>query len=115
MWTLVLAAACVATSHAQFSRQLPVNGKLGELVGQQHPLPLIEIDKKVLRLAPGGRIYDQHNRMILHSHLPEKAHVLFVLDMNGDIARAYILRPEEWDQLKPLPAPPAPPKKSSKS
>jgi hypothetical protein len=100
IWTLALATACVATSHAQMPRQLPANGKLGELVGQQHPLPLVQINDQVVRLAPGGRIYDQHNRTIPHSHLPQQAAVLFVQDMNGDVSRIYILRPEELAQLQ---------------
>jgi hypothetical protein len=28
--------------------------------------------------------------------------------MNGDVARAYILRPEEWERLKPTLTSPAP-------
>lgn len=103
-----LVAACAATAHAQFNRRLPVDGQLGELVGQKYPLPLVEIDQKVVRLAPGARVYDQENRTLLHTYLPPQAQVLFVLDMNGDIARAYILRPEEWERLKPAPASPAP-------
>jgi hypothetical protein len=99
IWTLALAAAWVATGHAQLSRQLPAEGKLGELVGQQ-PFPLLQINNQVVRLAPGGRIYDQHNRTILHTLLPERASVLFVQDMNGDISRVYILRPEELEQLQ---------------
>jgi len=100
IWTLALAAAWVATGHAQFSRQLPAGGKLGELVGQQQPFPLLQINKQVVRLAPGGRIYDQNNRTILHTLLPESATVLFVQDMNGDISHVYILRPEELEQLQ---------------
>ena len=100
IWTLALATAWAATSHAQLPRQLPANGKLGELVGQQHPLPLVQINNQVVRLAPGGRIYDQHNRTILHSHLPQLAAVLFVQDMNGHVSRIYILRPEELAQLQ---------------
>ena len=103
-----LAAACAATSHAQFNRHLPADGKLGELVGQKYPLPLVEIDEQVVRLAPGARVYDVDNRMILHTFLPPQAPVLFVLDMNGDVARAYILRPEEWERLKPPLTSPAP-------
>jgi hypothetical protein len=99
-WTLALAAAWVATSNAQLSRQLPANGKLGDLVGQQQPFPLLQINNQVVRLAPGGRIYDQHNRTILHTFLPERATVLFVQDMNGNISHVYILRPEELGQLQ---------------
>jgi hypothetical protein len=100
IWTLALATACVAASHAQMPRQLPANGKLGELVGGQHPLPLLQINNQVVRLAPGGRIYDQNNRTIPHSHLPAHAAVLFVQDTNGHISRVYILRPEELAQLQ---------------
>jgi hypothetical protein len=101
IWTLALAIAWVATSHAQMTRQLPADGKLGDLVGQQQPFPLLQINEQVVRLAPGGRIYDQHNRTILHTFLPEQATVLFVQDMNGDISRVYILRPEELERLQP--------------
>jgi hypothetical protein len=100
IWTLALATAWVATGHAQLSRQLPADGKLGELVGQQQPFPLLQINNQLVRLAPGGRIYDQHNRAILHTFLPERATVLFVQDMNGDISHVYILRPEELEQLQ---------------
>ena len=99
-WALALAAAWVATGHAQLSRQLPADGKLGELVGQQQPFPLLQINNQIVRLAPGARIYDQHNRTILHTFLPERATVLFVQDMNGDISRVYLLRPEELEQLQ---------------
>ncbi len=102
-----LAAACATASHAQYSRFLPADGKLGELVGQKHPPPLVEIDGKIVLLAPGARVYDQNNRIILHTFFPTQADVLFVLDMNGDIGRIYILRPEERERLRP-PAPSAP-------
>jgi len=81
-------------------RQLPANGKLGELVGQNQPFPLLQINDKVVRLAPGGRIYDQNNRTILHTFLPERAYVLFVEDMNGDVSRIYVLRPDELEQIQ---------------
>ena len=57
----------------------------------------------LIPLLPGARVYDEHNRTILHTFLPPQAPVLFVLDMNGDVARAYILRREEWERLKPSP------------
>jgi hypothetical protein len=78
-------------------RQFPASGKLGEIVGQQHPFPLFQIDNKVMRLAPGGLIFDENNRTILHGLVPERAHVLFVQDMTGDVTRVYILRPDELE------------------
>ena len=92
---LTLAAAFATSVHAQFPRQFPPEAKLAELVGQKQPYPLLELDDKVLRLAPGGRVMDEHNRVVLHSYLPKHAHVLYVLDMNGDVSRVYILRPDE--------------------
>jgi len=99
VWIVALAVAFAAASHAQLARQLPANGKLGELIGPQ-PYPLVQINNKVLRLAPGGRIINEQNRTIVHSYLPQQAHVYFVEDMNGDISRIYLLRPDELENLQ---------------
>jgi len=109
-WVLAAALAFAAASQAQLQRFLPTDGRYGELQGQQQqPLPLVRIDEKTLRLAPGGRIYDQSNRSIVHGSLPDAAPVWFVQDMNGDIARLWILLPGESERMKPAPAPaPAP-------
>jgi hypothetical protein len=100
LWVGLLAAGIAAMSHAQVGRLLPANGKLGEVVGQQHPFPLIELNKKVVRLAPGALIYDRENRTILHNQVPPSAAVLFVEDNAGQIVRMYILRPDELARLK---------------
>lgn len=103
---MALALAFAAASQAQLQRFLPAEGQYGELSGQLGlPLPLVQIDEKVLRLAPGGRIYDQSNRMIVHGSLPDAAPVLFVQDLHGDIARLYLLLPGEIERLKPAPKP----------
>jgi len=108
-WVLAAALAFAQASPAQLQRFLPSEGRLGELSGQQQqPYPLLRIDNKVVRLAPGGRIYDQHNRIIVHGALPDSASVLFVPDMHGDIARLFILLPAEVERVKlNLPAKPA--------
>ncbi len=116
---LALALAFATSVHAQLPRQFPPDAKLAELVGQKQPFPLLELDDKVLRLAPGGRVTDEHNRVILHSYLPKHAHVLYVLDMNGDVSRVYILRPDEVKQMqqrepKPEPEPKRDPKRSGR-
>ncbi len=97
---MVLSSALALPGYAQVQRLLPANGKLGQLVGQQRPLPLIEINKEVLRLAPGGVIMDQSNRSIVHGHLPAYADVLYVLDPRGDVSRIIILTPEELARLE---------------
>ena len=116
---LALVLAWAASAHAQMPRQFPPEAKLAEMVGQKQPYPLLELDDKVLRLAPGGRVMDENNRVILHSYLPKQAHVLYVTDMNGDVSRVFILRPEELKEAqlrepKPDPKPeprPAPKKR----
>ena len=100
-WVLAAALAFAQASPAQLQRFLPGEGRLGELSGQQQqPYPLLQIDKKLVRLAPGGRIYDQHNRIIVHGALPDTASVLFIPDMHGDIARLFILLPAEVERVK---------------
>lgn len=101
MGILALAAFFATTGHAQIFRQLPANGQLGQLTGgQQQPYPLVTINDKVARLAPGGRIYDENNRIIVHGSLPPSAAILFVQDLNGDISRIYILRVDEVAQIQ---------------
>ncbi len=98
---MALTAVIATASYAQMPREFPANSKLGELVGGgQQPYPLVQIGDKVMRLAPGGRILDAHNRTIVHGSLPQQAFVLFVQDLNGDISRIVILRPEELEQIK---------------
>ena len=99
-WIGILALAAIVTAaHAQTFRQLPANGQVGELVGQQ-PYPLLQINGTMARLAPGGRIYDTNNRLIVHGALPDSAWIVFVQDMNGDVSRVYILRVDELAQIR---------------
>ena len=89
--------ACTA-AYAQHVRMLPAQGERGTL-GESQPLPLVKIGSKVFRLAPGGVIYDQSNRFIVHAHLPPDAAVLYTKDLNGDIQRIYILTEQEQTRL----------------
>ena len=101
-WIGVLTlVAVVAAAHAQTFRQLPANGQIGNLTGgQQLPYPLLQINNQTVRLAPGGRIYDENNRLIVHGALPPAAPVVFVADSNGDVSRVYLLRIDEFQQLQ---------------
>ena len=86
-----------ATSYAQL-RTIPANAKRAT-VGQPQVLPNVELNGKMVRLAPGGVIYDQNNRTIVHSALPPGADVAITPAMNGDVARIYILTPVERAQF----------------
>jgi hypothetical protein len=93
-------AILAATGHAQFIQQrpLPEKGERGHL-GEPQPLPMVQIGGRVLRLAPGGIIFDQHNRTIVHRHLPAGADIWYTRDMNGDVQRIYILTEQEQARL----------------
>jgi hypothetical protein len=96
---LAVAFALAAPGYAQVQRLMPANAKHG-VTGEPRPYPLVEINSKVLRLAPGGVIVDQNNRFILHSALPPTADVLYVPDPRGDVSRIVILTAEEQTRLE---------------
>ena len=80
-------------------RTLPVNAKRATTGQQQYALPLVDLGGKIVKLAPGAVIYDQNNRSIVHGALPLGADVAFTVDMNGDVARIFILAPFEQAQF----------------
>ena len=98
LFVLVVIFSATQISSAQVQRLLPANGKRG-VTGEQRALPVVIINGEAAKLAPGGIIFDDSNRTILHQNLPRNADVLFQLDMNGDIQRMYILTPEERARL----------------
>ena len=85
-------------AHAQL-RTLPDSAKRATVGEQQYALPFIDLGGTRVKLAPGGVIYDQNNRTLVHNALPSGADVAYTIDMNGDIARIYILTPFEQTQL----------------
>ena len=97
--TISIAAVLMAAGLAQAQlRTLPANAKRTTVGQQQYPLPFINLGGTKLKLAPGGVIYNEHNRTIVHSALPPGAEVGYTLDMNGDVGRIYILTPLERAQ-----------------
>ena len=96
--TLTLGAAIASASYAQL-RTIPANAKRATVGQQQFALPYVDLGAKKLKLAPGAVIYDRENRTIVHNALPPGADVVFTTDMQGDIARIYILNPYEQAQL----------------
>jgi hypothetical protein len=86
---------------AQFQRMLPTNGVLAVLRADASlPLPMVRVDKSVLRLAPGAVIVDQNNRTLVHAEIPPLSAVYLVFDNNGDILRMFLLKPDELERLK---------------
>jgi len=98
---LVIALGCSAAAAAQsgWQRTLPAQGKLGVL-GDPAPLPMVQVNGEALRFAPGGVIFDQSNRTIVHAALPPNASVLYTTNTNGEVQRIYILTPDEQRALE---------------
>lgn len=96
---IMIAAILLAAGVAQAQlRTLPVNAKRATVGQQQYPLPYIDLGGTRVKLAPGGVIYNEHNRTIVHNALPPGAEVGYTLDMHGDVGRIYILTPLERAQ-----------------
>ena len=101
---LLLAFSCsivLPAAHAQFIQQrfLPANGERG-ITGAPQAFPTVQINKRLLQLAPGARIYDQSNRTIVHAHLPPGAEVFYAKEPSGNVQRIYILTEQEIVALK---------------
>lgn len=89
----LLGLLAAGPGHAQI-RTLPQNAKFAR-VGEIQPLPFVQLDGKRFKLAPGGVIYDDNNRSIVHGALPAGVRVAYMVDIAGDIGRIYILTAQE--------------------
>ena len=80
-------------------RTLPANAKRITVGQQRFSMPYVDLGNQRVKLAPGAVIYDQQNRTIVHNALPLGADIVFTTDMQGDVARIYVLTPSEQAQL----------------
>jgi len=91
-----LGAAGAPPAHAQQPRpvQLPADGRYGEMTAFDYPQALV--GKVTLRLAPGARIYDRSNLIVMPAAVPRSGGpVLYKLDIHGQVAQMWLLTPEE--------------------
>ena len=72
---------------------LPGDAHYGELKAFQHPQA--RIGDKVLRLAPGAKLYNTQNLIIMPVSMPQQASVLYRQDTSGDIIELWLLTPAE--------------------
>lgn len=82
-----------AAAAAQAGRTLPEAGQLAQVA--EFYYPQVRIGSTVYRLSPGAKIFDEWNRVVMPPRLPAGAKALFLLDGNGEIARVWLLTPEE--------------------
>jgi hypothetical protein len=95
---LLLAAALQWTALAASAQQprpvpLPADATYGELKAFQHPQA--RIGDKLLRLAPGAKLHNTQNLIIMPVGMPQQASVLYRLDPSGEIIELWLLTPAE--------------------
>jgi hypothetical protein len=88
-----LIALLVAGAAAAQLRTIPADAERGEMRHVQGAT--IELNGARETLAPGARIRDQENRVIVPAALPSGAVVKFRRDANGAVQEVWILTPEE--------------------
>jgi hypothetical protein len=86
---------------ANAARNFPPNAIAGKLVA--HEYPYVQIDSDTLHLAPGSKIFDQNNRIILPNYLPDNASVVYQLGVNGELSNMWLLTDEEDALVKQTP------------
>lgn len=105
--TRSLAAAlilCLAgLAHAQL-RTLPADARLGKIRHLQEMV--VQIDGKRARLAPGAKVRDTHNRILMPMAIPAGSLVKYTVNAQGEVAAVWILTAHEAAQSPvTLPAP----------
>ena len=78
---------------AHAGRLLPQNTQVGQVNGYQYPE--VKIDGENYRLAPGVRIYDTFNRILVPTQLPQSAKVFYQLDPGGLVIQMWLPTPDE--------------------
>jgi hypothetical protein len=80
--------------------------------------PQVVISKKTFHMAPGARIYNLQNMIIMPVAMPPRANVLFEVDTAGHLSGIWLLTAQEAARYKkpvlPTKVPPKPPEVSPK-
>jgi hypothetical protein len=75
-------------------RTFPPDVRRGEIVA--HEYPAVKIDKTAYRLAPGAKIFDWQNMIMVPTALPaRRLQVLYTVDFNGHLSAIWLLTDEE--------------------
>ena len=89
---LLAAATFLPAAYAQL-RPMPPDSAFG--VMRHLEGMTVQIDKKVVRLAPGAQIRDPANRIVLPVSVPPGSAVRYTLDRDGYLYRVWILSRQE--------------------
>jgi hypothetical protein len=77
-------------------RTIPADAKRGTLTHVQGMT--VDISGRRMQLAAGGQIRDDRNMVLLPAAVPPGMLVKFTLDNQGQVARVWILTPQEAAQ-----------------
>ena len=79
---------------AQAARDFPQDALRGTLTA--HAYPNYRIGSATYRLAPGGRIFNEQNLIVMPASLPaRKAEIMYRLDYQGYLSEVWLLTREE--------------------
>ena len=96
--------ACALPAQAQLQRNFPATALRGELVVTQPPDVLL--NGRAARLAPGARIRDEANLLVMSATLVQRRlPVHFTVDRDGMLFDVWVLTPAELAR-RPWPATP---------
>lgn len=90
---VLLFASLLCGSAAEAARNFPQNARRGTIT--EHQYPHYKIDSSIYRIAAGGRIYNQHNLIIMPASFYGQAEVMYRLDINGQLSAIWLLTREE--------------------
>jgi len=93
--TLILLLAVAAPSWA---RDLPADGIPAEFRALEYPF--VNLAGRQFRLAPGARIFNTMNHVVLPYPMSGDAKVLYTLDIRGDVQNIWFLTREESKVLE---------------
>ena len=88
-------------------RQLPKDAHFGEMTRFEYPR--VTIGNRTFHMAPGGKIYNQQNFVIMPAAMPPRAKVLFELDTAGHLSGLWLLTAPEAERYKKPTLPTKPP------
>ena len=96
----ILVLGLLVSPLANAARAFPAKVVGGTLTPLKYPY--VKIGKDTFRFSPGGKIYDQSNRIIFPVTLTSTVKVAYLIDIGGELSKVWILTDEE---IKAFPKP----------
>jgi hypothetical protein len=80
------------------ARQLPTNARFAVI--SQFQYPYLVVKGRTLHIAPGAKIYNEQNLIIMPAAMQAPANALLRLDLQGEVEGIWILTPQETARYK---------------